>query len=106
MGAQPLLKTNLQQDVLTLLVHSDDQGQLIHRIVDATLFEGEYRMIADKALAYWKEYGQAPKVHMGDLLADILDDKANRKAGTFVRILHSMDDLYERGVNQEYVTKQ
>lgn len=100
-----LLNSTLQENVITLLAHNDEQGKVVASLVDPQLFEGEYRVIAARLLTYWKQFQQAPKVHTADLFADILEDPGNRKSQTYRRILTNMLALSE-GVNTAYVVDQ
>jgi hypothetical protein len=69
------------------------------------LFEGEYRIVAQRFLDYWKRYGVAPKTHAMDLFSDILDTN-NKKARLFRGIVISAIQLYQAGLNTGYVTQQ
>lgn len=95
------LPGSLQEDLLTLLVHSDEHGRVIANLVDPTLFEGDYRVIAERAVDYWRRYSKAPGPHMADLLSDILESKHDRRAGTFRAILVDMLRLSE-AINAKY----
>ena len=99
------LTGTLQENLLTLLAHDDSAGKIVAGMVSVELFEGEYRVVAERAIDYWQRHGQAPKVHASDLVADILEDRNNRKAKTYQRILLAMLQLYE-GINTEYVLSQ
>ena len=89
------LAGSLQEDLLTLLVHSDEYGKVVANLVDPALFEGDYRVIAERAIDYWRRYGKAPGPHMADLLSDILESKNDRRASTFRAILVEMLRLRE-----------
>src|SRR5271168_3646052 len=95
---------SLQQDLLTLLVHSDQYGKSISKIVSENFFEGDYRNIASKALAFWKQFGVAPKQHIADLLADILEDKMDRRRQTYQRILVQMIEVKDQ-INADFVMR-
>lgn len=100
------LRRSLQEDLLTLLVHSEDQGRNVFKMVEAALFEGEYRVIAERALIYWKDYNQPPgRAHMSNLLEDIVDDPKNRRAGTMRGILATMAKLAPE-INTVYTLDQ
>jgi hypothetical protein len=96
------LNGTLQENIISLLAHSDTHGKAVVGVVSPQLFEGEYRTIAERCLDYWQRYDEAPKDHMVDLVDDILSDKQNRKAKTYRRILQSMVDLAD-GINVKYV---
>jgi replicative DNA helicase len=102
MIASEPLKQSQQENLLSLIAYSDDHGKLV-ATVDPTLFEGDFRIIAERAIKYWQEHNQAPKNHTADLLSDILEDESNRKAPTFRRVLSNMMSLWESGINTDYV---
>jgi DnaB-like helicase C terminal domain len=99
---QEKLQLSLQQDLLTLLCHDDVHGRTISKIVSENLFEGDYRNISSKALGFWKQYGVAPKQHIADLLADILEDKMDRRRQTYQRILVQMVEVKDQ-INADFV---
>lgn len=99
------LNGTLQENIISLLAHSDVYGKAIAGTVQPQLFEGEYRVIAERCIDYWERYGEAPKDHMVDLVDDIVSDRANRKAKTYTRILGAMLELHD-GINVKYVMDQ
>lgn len=99
------LNATLMENLITLLCHSDEHGKIIANMIDANLFEGDYRVIAERAIAYHRQYGEAPKQHTADLVAEILDDPHHRKANVYRRILLAMDELIA-SVNTKYVMDQ
>lgn len=100
--AMERLNGTLQENIISLLAHSDEHGRIVARVVQPQLFEGEYRTIAERCIDYWARYNQAPKDHMVDLVDDIVSDKSNRKAATYKRILRNMLELAD-GINVKYV---
>jgi len=94
--------TTLQENVITLLAHSDQHGKVVMALVEPELFEGDYRTIATRLITYWQQFSEAPKIHTADLFDDILGDQHNRKANTFRRILVNMVALSE-SINTDYV---
>lgn len=92
------------ENVLTLLCHNDEVGKIVVGLVDVALFEGDYRVIAERAVGYWKKHGEAPKFHTPDLLSDIIEGK-HAKSRTYVRILEDMIALAPH-VNTDYVLDQ
>lgn len=96
------LSTTLQESVLTLLAHDNVHGKIVARMVDPKLFEGDYRVVAERCIRYWDSQHRAPGAHLDDELDDILDDKRNRKAPTYRRIISAMNRLKE-GMNTGYV---
>ena len=97
--------TTLMENVITLLAYNDEQGKVIAGLIDPALFEGEYRLLAERIIRYWQQFSEAPKVHTADLLDDILDDPHNRKAQTYRRILTNMLALSD-SMNTTYVVEQ
>ena len=95
----------LQENLLTLLAYDDENGKVVSNMLDSELMEGDYREIAEKCIAYWRQYNEAPKEHTADLFSDILEDPHNRRANAFKRILSSMAQLAE-SVNTTYVLEQ
>ena len=102
--SQDRFSLSLQQDLLTLLVWSDEHGKTVARIVEANLFEGDFRAIATKAIEFWKQHNTAPKQHIADLLADILEDPADRRANTYRRILVQMLEVKDQ-INADFVLR-
>jgi hypothetical protein len=92
----------LQQNLLALLCHNEEYGKIVANLVDAALYEGDYRLIAERAIEYWRLHNEAPKMHTADLLGDILTDPKNSRAQTFRRILISLLELNE-SINHTYV---
>lgn len=99
------LNLALQENLLTLLAYSDQHGRIVANMVEPELFQGDYGLIVERLIDYWRQYNQAPKAHTGDLFSDVLEDPQNKKAGTFRRILVSMFELSEN-VNTNYIMEQ
>jgi hypothetical protein len=101
---QDRFAVSLQQDLLTILCWSDDHGKTVAKIVSANLFEGDFRTIAQRAIDFWQSHNTAPKQHIADLLADILEDPADRRAATYRRILVQMLEVKDQ-INTDFVLK-
>jgi hypothetical protein len=101
MPAPDRIPGTLQENLLTLLVHSDEHGKIVANLVDPALFEGDYRVVAERAVDYWARYAKAPQAHMADLLSDILDARGDRRAPTFRSIILDMLRLSEE-INPKY----
>lgn len=99
------INPTLQESLITLLVHDDVEGKVLTTLVNPSLFEGDYRVIAERAFNYWHLYREAPKSHASDLVSDILDDPATRKAPTYQRLLLDMVELAPT-INRQYVLNQ
>ena len=102
--SQDKFASSLQEDLLSLLVHSDEHGKVIAKTIPANLFEGDYRNIAEKALEFWQQYNVAPKQHIADLLSNILDDVHDRRGQTYRRILVQMIEVKDQ-INVNYVLR-
>lgn len=100
--AEPVLGQSLQESIITLLVHDDNAGKIVAGQVLPTMFDGNYKLIAAKALDYWKKFSRAPAAHIDDELSDVLDDPHNRQAQTFHRVLSSMVELRPE-INTQYI---
>lgn len=98
------LQSTLQENLITILGHNP-AGGLLANILDPNLMEGEYRTIAERCIDYWGKYKKPPGDHAADLLADILEDKNNRRGRQVRDILRAMQQLAET-VNADYVTQQ
>jgi hypothetical protein len=94
----------LQENLISLLAYDDEVGRLISQLVNANLFEGEYRDIAEQCIRYWQRHQQAPKLHTTDLFAEIIDDPGNKKAPTFQRIISQMAALHPT-INKKYIVE-
>lgn len=95
---------SLQENILTLLVHSDEHGRIISKVIPVNLFEGDYRLVGERALAYWQQYDRPPKLHIADLLADILEDVHDRRGQTYRRILVQMFEMKDQ-IDPEYALR-
>lgn len=101
--AGEILQGAQQENLLALLAHSAEHGRIIANMLDPQLCEGDYQLIAERLLEYWREYEEPPRQHVPDLLADILEDKGNRKAQTFRTIIAQMQALADSAPNAQYV---
>lgn len=97
---------SLQENLLALLVYKEEEGQLVLNLVDPSYFSDAYRVIAERASAYRRQYDRPPgREHIYDLMEDILGDKNNRQRGTMLRVLEALFQLSE-GINSKYVLDQ
>jgi intein/homing endonuclease len=96
------LNGTLQENVITVLAYDDTHGKIVANLVNPDLFEGEYRIIAERCIDYWRQHQKAPKAHIADLVADVIEDPQNKKGQTYRRILISMLQLSE-SINVIYV---
>lgn len=100
--ANERLGKTLSENILTLLVYDDENGKIIANQIPPELFEGDYRIIAEKAVDYWHLYQSAPRDHIVDLLADVMDDPSNKRGPTFRRVFTAMKEL-AGDINTVYV---
>lgn len=99
------LNHSLQENLITLLCYNDEQGKIVANALNIELMEGDYRMIAERAIDYWRKYKAAPGDHTADMFGDMLGDKHNRRGNTIRRLLRNMIALSEN-VNTTYVLDQ
>jgi len=96
---------SLQENLITILAFDKEQGNIVSKVLDVTLMDGDYRLIAERCIDYWKTQKQPPDDHLADLFADILEDKHNRRAPIIRRHIRSMIALSE-SINTKYVMQQ
>jgi DnaB-like helicase C terminal domain len=99
------INTTLQENLLVTLCYDDRHGRIVANQVNPEHFEGDYRTIAEEAIAYWRKYGMPPGDHTPDLVSDIIDDPKNKRHATYSRILAAMKEL-SGTVNTAYVMDQ
>lgn len=96
----------LQENILTLLCFDDDNCKLIRAAVKPSLFESAvFRRVAECAVDFIDQYGEAIKDHLPDHLEDVLKGDDERKARSYKSLL---DNLYasKDSVNSAYVLQQ
>lgn len=93
---------SLQENLITILAYDDRNGRIIANLVEPNYYDGDYRLIAERCLDYWRRESEAPKAHLADLLDDILEDPENHRARVIRRILINMQMLSE-SINTHYV---
>ena len=96
---------SLQENLITILAFNKEQGQIVAQMLDVTLMDGDYRLIAERCIDYWRTQGIPPDDHLADLFSDILEDKHNRRGPVIRRHIRSMIALSE-SVNTKYVMQQ
>ena len=92
----------LQENLLALLAHNEEHGRVVSKMVTASEFEGDYRVVAERCIDYWAKHDQAPGVHMPDILSEIVEDQKHPKQKSYRRILHGLLDIAPQ-VNTKYV---
>jgi len=96
----------LQENILTLLCFDSEACPIVIAAVDNSLFESAvYRNIADKAVAYYRKYKEAPAEHLPDLLEDYLSSKKRNEQRMYA---DALNDLYSAKdeVNKKFVLDQ
>ena len=101
-GGTQVLGKSLQENVLTLLVHSDEHGPEIIALLDASFFEGNYRLVADRAMFFWKTEGRAPGIHLPDLMDKFLHDQKGYRKDVISKIIRDMYELAPK-IDTDYV---
>ncbi|MCI0550999.1 MAG: hypothetical protein L0287_08590 [Anaerolineae bacterium] len=96
------LSTTLQENLITLLAHDVEYGRIIKGMIDTELFEGDYRLIAERCVEFWKVNNTCPGAHTADIVADILENKKDPRANVIRNILLAMLRLSEN-INKIYV---
>lgn len=104
-SSNPILPQYVAENVLTLLCLSKEHGRLVASLVTADQFDDDvYKTVAIRALAYWRKHRRPPgKVHVADLLSDILEDKNNRRRARFRAVIDGMLLADYEGINTQYV---
>lgn len=96
---------SLLENTITVLAFDDDKGRIISNMVTAKLFEGQYRLIAERILSFWQQYRVAPKAHLPDLFEDIFDRGSSSESDELRITLSKMREL-SKEVNAGYVVNQ
>lgn len=100
------LPTPLQETILATLCFNEKYGAAIAAQVIPEHFDGPYRDVATRVLAYRNKYGRAPgPVHLDDLFAEILTKASDHKAERLRRILLGLGELRD-GLNARYAAEQ
>jgi replicative DNA helicase len=96
----------IQENLITLLAYSDKSCQTVRNLVEPQWWGGPYKELSRRIYEYIDRYKKAPKDHIADLLADKLDEKANkREAELFKDILLGISDQKD-SINEDYVMGQ
>lgn len=93
---------SLQENLIVLLATSDESGKIIASTVAPETFEGDYRIVAERCIEYWRKYQKAPGDHLDDLMYDELNDKGHPRATAFKRIVTACYELAGT-VNEKYI---
>lgn len=96
----------LSENILTLLIFSDEYSTIIRHGITPNLFESAvYKEIANHAVDFLDQFHTPIKEHLADSLEGILKGSDKRKASSYTRIL---DNLYlsKDAINGEYTLSQ
>lgn len=93
----------LQENILTLLVFSDDHIGVVSNNVDTTLFDNTYyRKIAEQAIKFYNQFKSPPKNHIADLLEKEL---LSKDKDIYEKILKNIFENKD-GLNETYVLSE
>src|SRR5215472_6129339 len=88
-----LIENQQQENLLTLLSQDDEGGRVVAGLVSPELFEGDYRLVAERLIEYWRKYDRAPKVHTADLFPELSDQ--HKQSALIRQVLTNMVYLSE-----------
>ena len=95
----------LQENLLTILCHSETSGKIVASLVTPDLFEGDFVILADRCIKFWQRHNCPPGPHVADLVDDILQDKSSVRARAMRNTILSMVRLAPH-INDQYVLDQ
>ena len=98
------LSNNLQENVITLLIHNDEHCLLLRNIIPQTLYEGVYYEITRRVYKFIDTYKKAPKDHVLDLFTDILDGKDIARKELYENVFDHITEFKDT-INIEYTLK-
>jgi hypothetical protein len=102
------LDENVQQDAITLLIWSKKYGEQARSLVKPELYTGDYRIIADRACYYWRQYGEPPKTEMNDLIDEVFfktrdeRERSPRHREHIHGILRQAYQRWQNGMNGQF----
>ena len=94
----------LQENILALLCFGDNDAveKIISSVPTELLNNDVYRTIADRAIAYFREYDKSPGDHLPDLLEEFLDSPKRSDVRMYTDALHDIHDL-SANINAAFV---
>lgn len=100
--AEDTLSESLQENILILACFHEEQAAFIRNTVPTTLFEGSYKIVAQRAYEYLDRFSAPLGDHILDAFDDIVEGSDARKGRAFTDMLLR---LYESRatVNPEYI---
>jgi len=100
------LTTAIQQDCLSLLAFNDEHGKLIVGLVAPELFEGDYRLIAERVVQFWQQNQSAPKAQTLNLFEDVFSNSERKRQTSVLKsIIKQMRETADHS-NASYVVGQ
>ena len=95
---------SLSENILTLLVFNDTKIATLVSNIEVGHFENiYYKTIADKAIDFYKGFGESPKEHIADLLEKELNSESN--GDIYKKILSNLYDN-SNSINVDYVLNE
>ena len=97
----------LQENILTLLCFDDDSAPLIINTIEVGSFESDiFKEVAKQAVEYHRQFNEAPKEHLPDLLEPKIEGNENeREAELYRKVLVNLYEFRE-DINKDYVLSQ
>lgn len=93
----------LQENVLSLLCFDSKACPIIIAAVDTSLFENAvYRTIADRAIAYYRKYKEAPGDHLPDLVEEFLTSDKRSESRLYNQALHDLHSTVDT-INRKFI---
>lgn len=100
-----MLGGSLQENLITMLVYSDEYASIIRNSISINLWSSHYRIVAAKCYDYLDQFRKSPKDHISDLLEDKLM-RGDGESEIFTTLLMNMKGINLDGINAEYVFKR
>jgi replicative DNA helicase len=87
----------LQENLITLLCYDDKQGKIVSNVLNVELMEGDYRMIAERAIDYWRKYKTPPEHMNTQYIMDQLRDhhRVQRFKGAIVESAEKINNIQQ-----------
>lgn len=101
------LTGSLQESIISALAFSDDKRSSILTSLSPDLFEPPYDEISSRLIEYRLKYNEAPgKPHIDDVFDYVLSSSKDRRKITYERLINSMMQQADDGLNIEYITSR
>lgn len=104
--SEATLTRYLQENILTLVCFDDQAAPIIRGSIEVENFDNaQYQKIISRAYDYIDEYGEAPKTHLPDILEDLIENKDDKRAELYAKVVENIYESFNEGVNRNYVIK-